>query len=531
MPAGMPDREYIAPERVTVVLRRSPVGLSVAASIAIVAIDTVVCRVALDHKAADVVMLYLLGVVVVAMRFGYLASLLATVLSVGAFDFFFTEPYLSFSVNDKRYVVTLAIMLFVAFVIANLMERIRRSAEQVRRRELRTARLYALSRELSSARSSDDIARVAHRHLRDFFGNDVAVLLPDSAGGVRRSGTAPENGESELPSPALSDLAVELIATVTKESERPATRLAPTGQHLVALSGSNAVFGVLVTPPLPDFFENPDNCELLDAFATQVALAFERAQIAEDAQRALFDVQKERLRNALLSSVSHDLRTPLAVVKGAVTALLDRNSELTASRRQEYLETISEEASRLNRLVRNLLDMTSLEAGALHARKEWQPLEEVVGVALNRMEEPLQNRPVRVAIAPDAALAPFDATLLEQVLVNLVENAVRYTPSGSPIDIRATREERGVQVEIADRGPGIAPGQEERIFEKFKRAAPPTTGGMGLGLTICRGIIAVHGGTIWCENRPGGGASFRFLLPRDANAPLLDGLPEAPGEP
>ncbi|MGA3121775.1 MAG: ATP-binding protein, partial [Polyangiaceae bacterium] len=139
--------------------------------------------------------------------------------------------------------------------------------------------------------------------------------------------------------------------------------------------------------------------------------------------------------------------------------------------------------------------------------------------------------PVRVAIAPDAALAPFDATLLEQVLVNLVENAVRYTPSGSPIDIRATREERGVQVEIADRGPGIAPGQEERIFEKFKRAAPPTTGGMGLGLTICRGIIAVHGGTIWCENRPGGGASFRFLLPRDANAPLLDGLPEAPGEP
>jgi two-component system sensor histidine kinase KdpD len=262
-----------------------------------------------------------------------------------------------------------------------------------------------------------------------------------------------------------------------------------------------------------------------------VALAFERAQIAEDAQRALFDVQKERLRNALLSSVSHDLRTPLAVVKGAVTALLDRNSELTASRRQEYLETISEEASRLNRLVRNLLDMTSLEAGALHARKEWQPLEEVLGVALNRMEEPLQNRPVRVAIAPDAALAPFDATLLEQVLVNLVENAVRYTPAGSPIDIRATREDGGVQVEIADRGPGIAPGQEERIFEKFKRAAPPTTGGMGLGLTICRGMIAVHGGTIWCENRPGGGASFRFLLPRDANAPLLDGLPEAPGEP
>jgi two-component system sensor histidine kinase KdpD len=171
--------------------------------------------------------------------------------------------------------------------------------------------------------------------------------------------------------------------------------------------------------------------------------------------------------------------------------------------------------------------MTSLEAGALRARKEWQPLEEVVGVALNRLDEQLTGRPVRVDIAPDASIVPFDATLLEQVLINLVENAIRYTPAGSPIEIRAVRVDGGVEVDVADRGPGVAPGQEEHIFEKFRRAAPRTTGGMGLGLTICRGIVSVHGGTIWCENRPDGGASFRFLLPREKDIPAMDGLPEA----
>ncbi|HXX67839.1 MAG TPA: DUF4118 domain-containing protein [Polyangiaceae bacterium] len=527
------EPQYLARQNVTVVLRRSTVGVSLLAAIAFVALGTVVCHFAVPHRPADVVMMYLLGVVVVAMRFGYVASLATAVLSVAAFDFFFTPPYLSFAVADKGYFVTFAIMLFVAFTISNLMQRIRRSAAHVREREVRTSRLYAMSREVSIARSSEDIVRVACRHLHDTFASDVSILLPDGGGGLRRAGMAPPEAKADVPpiSAPLAEAALALIGGKSLAGDPGSSFKLPSGEELIGLRASSGVVGVLVIHPIvTELFANPANRELLDAYASQTSLAVERAQLAENAQRAQLEVQKERLRNALLSSVSHDLRTPLAVVKGAVTALLDPRGEMAPTRRREYLETISDEANRLNRLVRNLLNMTSLEAGALTARKEWQPLEEVVGVALNRLEEPLGGRPIRVEIAPDAAIVPFDATLLEQVLLNLVENATRYTPEGSPIDIRATRVEGGVQVEVADRGPGVPAGREEEIFQKFRRAGSPHEGGMGLGLTICRGIITVHGGRIWCENRPGGGATFRFVLPREQDVPMLDGLPEAIGE-
>lgn len=545
------EPQHLARQNVTVVLRRSTVGVSLLAAIVFVGLNTIVCQFAVPHRPADVVMMYLLGVVVVAMRFGYVASLATAVLSVAAFDFFFTPPYLSFAVTDKGYIVTFAIMLFVAFTISNLMQRIRLSAAHVREREVRTSRLYAMSREVSIARSSEDIVRVACRHLHETFASDVSILLPDGAGGLVRAGVAPADARADAALPApMAAAALALIGekngssdlgSPTRTHGNSSAKLLsgdlgsslklPSGDELIGLRASSGVVGVLAIHPIvAELFANPANRELLSAYASQTALAVERAQLAENAQRAQLEVQKERLRNALLSSVSHDLRTPLAVVKGAVTALLEPGGEMAPARRQEYLETISDEASRLNRLVRNLLNMTSLEAGALTARKEWQPLEEVVGVALNRLEEPLGGRPIRVDIAPDAAIVPFDATLLEQVLLNLVENATRYTPEGSPIEIRASRVDGGVQVEVADRGPGIPPGQEEEVFQKFRRAGSRHKGGMGLGLTICRGIITVHGGRIWCENRPGGGAAFRFVLPREQDVPMLDGLPEAIGE-
>jgi len=528
------EPQYLARQHVTVVLRRSTVGVSLIAALLVVGVNTLVSHLLLRHRSADIVMMYLLGVVVVAMRFGYVASLAAAVLSVIAFDFFFTPPYLSFAVADKRYIVTFAIMLFVAFTISNLMQRIRRSAASVREREVRTSRLYAMSRAVSIARSSEDIVRVACRHLNETFASDVLILLPDGAGGLQRAGASPPadpSSQAQAIAPSVAQPALELLNNGHAQTDPLSSATAASGEELIGLRASGGVVGVLVIrPAVPEMFANPANRELLNAYATQTALAVERAQLAEDAQRAQLEVQKERLRNALLSSVSHDLRTPLAVVKGAVTALLQPDGGLTQSRRQEYLETISEEASRLNRLVRNLLNMTSLEAGALSARKEWQPLEEVIGVALNRLDEQLGSRKIRVEIAPDAAIVPFDATLLEQVFLNLVENASRYTPETSPIEIRATRVDGGVEVEVADQGPGVPPGREEQIFEKFRRAGPPATGGMGLGLTICRGIVTVHGGRIWCENRPDGGASFRFVLPREQEVPMMDGLPEAIGD-
>jgi K+-sensing histidine kinase KdpD len=247
--------------------------------------------------------------------------------------------------------------------------------------------------------------------------------------------------------------------------------------------------------------------------AARVRLATERVRLSEETRRAQAEVHNERLRNALLSSVSHDLRAPLAVIKGAATALLRSKPQAEAcSGGREHLQTISDEATRLHRLLQNLIDMTAVEAGAIRVKKELQPLEEVVGVALNRLEEQLADRPVDVRIATEAAFASFDATLLAQVFVNLLENAIKYTPPHSPIEILATPAAGGIEVEVRDRGPGVPQGQEEAVFEKFYRAT--RTGiGMGLGLTICRAMVAAHGGHIHCSNRPEGGASFRFFLP------------------
>jgi two-component system sensor histidine kinase KdpD len=504
--------------------------LGLAASVAVVAGGTGISWVALEHHLPDVVMVYLLGVVVVAMRFGYAPSLLATALSIAAFDFFFVFPYFSFSVDDKRYALTFSIMLFVAFVISHLTDRIRSDAADANERERSTAMLYAMSRAFSVAPSSAEIVEVARRHVSWAFASDVAVLLPAPEGGLRPAGTT---------TAATFELDAPLMARASEIFARGAALMPGAGyvlstaERLLPLRMSTGTIGLLLLrPQAPEYFESPSNVALLEAFAGQIALAMERGRLAEEAQTAQLEIQNERLRNALLSSVSHDLRTPLAVVKGAVTALLDAGDELPAARRHEYLETISGEASRLNQLVHNLLDMTSLEAGALRARKEWQPLEEVIGVVLNRLDEQLGDRPVEVQIAADAALAPFDATLVEHVLINLVENAIKYTPPHTPIEVRARRTKDGVEVEIADHGPGIPPGEEELVFEKFHRAAgTERSAGMGLGLAICRGMVAVHGGRIWCENRKDGGASFRFVLPREEQAPFMKALTEAVAEP
>jgi two-component system sensor histidine kinase KdpD len=473
-------------------------ALALAAGAAAVAVATALGSLVLDHRLTDIVMVYLLGVVIVAMRFGYAPSLFTAAASVAAFDFFFVVPYFSFAVADRRYIVTFAIMFFVAFVISNRTEHIRRIAAASGDREVRTAALYAMSRELSVARSGDEIARVACRHLQAVFRSEVRVLVPDERG------VLPDGGAGGRPD----------------------------GARVVVLQASTGAVGLLVaTATDPAYFAIPARGELLDTFASQVALALERAQLGDRAQRAQLEVRNEQLRNALLSSVSHDLRTPLAVIKGAVTALLEGSQDQAVQRGSQYLTAISDEASRMNNLVRNLLNMTSLEAGALRVRsKEWQPLEDVIGVALNRLDEQLGDRPVRVQIPPEASLVPFDGILLEQVFVNLVENAIKYTPPSSPISIVARRVAGAVEISVSDAGPGVPAGQEDAVFEKFHRVAR-TGPGMGIGLTICRGIVVAHGGTIGYARAEGGGASFRFTLPLDEAGPPRTVLPEAVGDP
>jgi two-component system sensor histidine kinase KdpD len=281
---------------------------------------------------------------------------------------------------------------------------------------------------------------------------------------------------------------------------------------LRASHGAVGVLGVLPNEPWRSI--GTERLHLLEAFAGLVALAVERVELAGEAARIRIQMETERLRSSLLSAVSHDLRTPLAVITGGASTLLDSGQSLDPKTRRELLVSILDESDHLNRLVANLLDMTRLEAGALELRKEWQSVEEIVGAALGRMSRQLQDHPVVTHLQGEMPFVPMDDLLIEQVFVNLLENAAKYAPPASPIELKAVMDEGQLVVEVADRGPGLPPDDLDRVFEKFYRSTNSAgRPGAGLGLAICRGIVELHGGTITAENRNGGGAVFRFSLP------------------
>jgi len=457
----------------------------------------------------DLAMVYLLGVVIAANRTGTWPSLFTTVMSIAAFDFFFVPPYRTFAVSDVRYFFTFAVMFFVSLVISRLTLRVRQQAEAARLRERRTAALYNLSRDLVRERGTQRLSDIAVKHISEVFDSNVTVLVPDDEGRL----AAPPGG----PSPFTPDQQELGVAQWVYEHRQPAglgTDTLPGAKALyLPLIASAGTVGVVGIQPRTsrDGFE-PEQFHYLEAFANQTAIGLERSFLADAAQHALLKAETESLRNTLLSSISHDLRTPLSAITGAATTLLENDAAIDTVGRLELLQTIQEEAERLNRIIKNVLDMTRLESGAIKINKEWQSLEEIVGVVLNRLGDRLDDHPLTVKLPGNLPLIPFDGLLLEQVFMNLFDNAIKYTPKGKPFELSASESFYTVTVELADRGPGIPPGEEERIFEKFVRGRA-AGGGVGLGLAICRTIINAHGGKIWAENREGGGAVFRFTLP------------------
>jgi len=467
---------------------------------------------------ANLIMMYLMAVIIIAIRSGRGPSVLASVLSVATFDFFFVPPYLSFNVSDIQYLLTFAIMLVVALVISNLAVRIREQAELARHRERRTAVLYAMSKDLATHRGTAMLTQVAVKHLREVFDGQVAIFLADNEKRVRLQ-------RSEQLFFEFDPKEAGVAQWVFDHSERAGlgTDTLPGASALyLPLIGSGGPIGVVaVRPKDSGLLLDPDQLHLLESLVNQVALAIERTRLSDEAQQAHLRVETERMRNAILSSVSHDLRTPLATITGAASSLLDAQTSLKADDRLELSRSIYREAERLDRLLKNLLDMMRIEAGAVHLNKEWHPLDEIVGAALSRLEERLRNNVVKATFPSNLPMVQIDGVLLEQVVMNLLENAAKYAPSGSIIELSASAGDREVVVEVADRGQGIPAGEEVRIFDKFYRAKPAREGGVGLGLTICRGIIEAHGGRIWAENRSGGGAVFRFAIPLTEDQPPM----------
>lgn len=479
---------------------------------------------------ANIIMVYLLGTVAVAMRFGRGPSILTSLLGVAAFDFFFVPPSLTFAVSDSEYLVTFAVMLITGLVIGTLTSQVRFQAERARQRESRTAALYAMSRQLVKIADRAQLVEQADSYIGNVFDADVFLLFPDPAshGPV----TLVPHPQAHPYTPlADRDLAVAQWVFENGERAGRGTDTLPSASTLfLPLHARSTIVGILGVRPRPAHAPLPssDQLRLLETFAGQIALAEERIRSADEAQKARLQTESERLRNSLLSAVSHDLRTPLAAIAGASSALVDADGRLTPEARRELAESIYEESGRLNRLVANLLDMTRLEASALSVRKEWQPLEEVVGAVLHRLGPRLQQHDLVARIDRRLPLVPLDALLIQQVLVNLIENALKYTPPGTTVELSARAEGDHVVVELTDHGPGIPAGDEQKIFEKFyRRSSAGSPSGVGLGLAICRGIVELHGGKIEAHNRPGGGAVFRFTLPLEGQPPAIPAEEEA----
>jgi len=460
---------------------------------------------------------------VVAARFGRGASVLAAALSVGSYDFFFVPPFYTFAVSDTRHTLTFLMMFGVGLVISGFTLRIRRQEQEARSREEQTNALYGLSRDLGAAVASEEVAEVIARQTAKVFECAAGVVLLGGDGALKliaEAGALPFESQEQA------------VARWVLEHARPAGLSTDTlpGARVTCLplASGPAVLGVLALGARPAKSGLAEYRSFNDAFVRQCAMALERARLAEDGRAAALRARTEEMRSSLLSAVSHDLRTPLAAITGAGTMLRDESVKPSPEQQTELLDTICEEAERLERLVTNLLDMTRIESGAVKVKREWVPLEELVTSALARLESKLERRPITTDIPDDLPLISVDPVLFEQVFLNLFENAAKYTPPGSPLEIHAREQGTAVVVEVADRGPGLKPGEEAHIFEKFVRGARANGGGVGLGLAICRGIVESHGGTLSAENREGGGALFRITLPILGDAPNASAEPELP---
>jgi len=465
----------------------------------------------LGLREANLVMVYMLAVVFVAAKFGKNPAIWASIAAVITFDFFFVPPYLKFAVNDTQYFITFAVMLTIALITSTLTSRLKQQAELSRQREQRTESLYHLSRELAGITGRQQMLAAAEHRLAEIFAGELTIFLPDDSDKLR-----PMVGGQTIFSNNPNELAVAQWVFEHNQMAGRGTDTLPNAMALyVPLANHQGAIGVIgIRTERAEALFAPAQRQLLATYASQIALAIERDSLSEQAQKILVQAENERLRSSLLSSVSHDLKTPLAGIAGASSSLLEFGSQYDENTRKELLQTIYEESKRLTTLVENLLSMTRIESGSMVVNKQFQPVEEIVGSALGRVKKELAGRQVNANIPEDLPLVPVDGVLIEQVLINLLDNASKYTPAGTPIEIAARRENNNVVLTVADHGHGLAEHEKECVFEKFYRGIfTNKQGGAGLGLAICKAVMEAHGGRIWADNRKEVGACFYLSIP------------------
>ncbi|MGH2562283.1 MAG: ATP-binding protein [Thermomicrobiales bacterium] len=511
-----------------------------AAALVVATVSAAMLTVRAELGVLNVALIFLLLSFALALGLGAGPAALAAVLSFLVFDFFFLPPFHTFTVADGDHVLALFIYLGVAIVTGHLVARVRVRTEVAVREQRRSALLYELNAALIGNATLDDIlAAIVERVVHVYGARQCRILLPDADGRLAVRARFPADVDSSIDRQrlAVAVWAMEHREPASQGVARPKVR-PPHGSRpmpnvaarrrksdvlYVPIATAERTVGVLEVSGKPGEgrFEVEDE-RLLTSFANQAALALERARLTEEAGRVAVLAQSDELKSALLAAVSHDLRTPLAAIKTSATSLLDQSVVWDEDARSEFLQAIDEETDRLSLMVGNLLDLSRIEGGAFRPDKEWYDVAELVADVAGRLANRADQHDLTTDVEPDLPLACFDYVELAQVLVNLVENAVKYTPPGTAIALSARRIGEAIAFGVMDRGPGIPATQLPRLFEKFYRASNAAhAGGTGIGLAICKGLVEAHGGRIWVESRVGEGTAFRFTIPL-ADA---DGMP------
>jgi two-component system, OmpR family, sensor histidine kinase KdpD len=467
---------------------------------------------------ANHLLFYMLGVLFVASRFGFWPSAIAATLSSLASDFLLFPPFFSLAIARSQDAVTLGVFLLAALLASRLTDDLRFQSERASQREQRVRFLFEFTQSLASAQTLEEVAAIVSRIvLRDV--NWICVLLgPNALGRVAPLATAPASPERPF-DPQTAQWAFE--------NRRPAgwgsDAMAADHDVFLPVMSPTHRYGVLALRPLrPTLSLLPEQRRVLDTVVAQIAQTLERIRLAREAHAANAQVETESLRNSLLSAIAHDFRTPLASIVAASSSLLQGRHQLSEDQARDLTSTILEEGQRMTKLANNTLEIARLESGTVRLQREWYPLDEIVGAVLSRMEDRLRGRQVDIQLPPGVPMAQVDLVMIVQVLENLIENAFKYTPEGSRIEVGAQEAPGEVQFWVADEGPGIPSGEDRRIFEKFYRGAgKETQSGVGLGLTICRIVVEAHGGRISVHNRVARGAEFRFTVPATEPAPRL----------
>lgn len=457
----------------------------------------------------NLVMLYLLAVVLAALRLGRDPAVLVSLLSVLSFDLVFVRPYHTLAVDDAQFLLTFVALLGVGLLISTLTAQAREQARAAQDRATHTRTLYELSRDLAVVRNPADVARTVTTHVDRVFQGKAAVLLASG-----------QNLEPALDSPGFELDRGELdVAAWASQHGQPAGYHTDTlgevkGTYL-PLRSTQGVVGVLGFQPVGQAGAlTPEQWRLLEAFASLTAQALTRINLTREARQAQLLRESEKLQAALLNSISHDLRTPLASITGALSSLRDDDAYLDEAARALLINTAWEQADRLDDFVGNLLDITRLEAGVRKVQPELCDVQDLVGVALERLGDRLEGRDVVLEVPETLPPVPMDLPLMAQALVNLLDNALKYSPPEQPITVKAAAAGPELHLTVVDKGPGIPEEDTTRIFHKFYRVQHSAeVTGTGLGLPISKGIVEAHGGRIWAANQAGGGAAFTIVLP------------------